>query len=487
MDNVDEYIDKVIKKGDEGSDLLETICVQTLKNSDLVDIVEGKKVLRIPEEYVVVVHSSTGDSELEDLTEYASSLVENLVEQAENIDATPIGFANIIDSPDGDLKMLETIANAFVERANHYSLAIMDGENAILGERVNCPANISGTMISIIKKEEWEFLAGGRNTLTTFGTTYAAFDPEGQPVTINSDGVGTKTEFYERIRRYERAGDDVMAMTFDDRIKDGSTVRVFSGTVETRGKIPVEKIRGHLINRAADMGVIATLDHERVEERIMGYNEKEPSYNLNASVVGTLDEEKLRNPPSPSTGDFLIAIQGKPNPRSNGITDKRRAMISMLGENYHETEVGQVFLGYLAEPSDIFYPLFRELLHTNVASSVYHMSGGAFDGKLARPLAKHNLFAKLSNLFQADGAEVAVMGELKTPNEVAYGKWPMNNPGFISTSRPDVAIKIIEGFGYQARKVGQLLEAVDGETGVRLKGILDSKGKEVYFSGKEAA
>ena len=29
----------------------------------------------------------------------------------------------------------------------------------------------------------------------------------------------------------------------------------------------------------------------------------------------------MRNPPKPQEGDFLVAIRGKPNPRSNGITD----------------------------------------------------------------------------------------------------------------------------------------------------------------------
>ena len=62
----------------------------------------------------------------------------------------------------------------------------------------------------------------------------------------------------------------------------------------------------------------------------------------------------------------------------------------------------------------------------------------------------------------------------------------MSNPGFISTDKPEQALAVIKGFGYEAKVVGQLQEAVDGKTGVQLKGIKTKELEDVYFPGKAA-
>ena len=159
-------------------------------------------------------------------------------------------------------------------------------------------------------------------------------------------------------------------------------------------------------------------------------------------------------------------------------------MVELFGLEWHETEIGKFFLEFLEEPSTIFYGLFKKLRENNLATSFYHMSGGAFDGKLARPLAKHEFFAKLENLFPADWREYAIAGKRFTPAETAYAKWPMGNEGFVTTSTPKEAINCINPFGLEGRTVGYLEFARDGRTGVELEGIKSSNGENVYYSGR---
>ena len=196
MHDIDEYIQQVIQLGDEGSKLLNAITAPTLRNSEYVDVLEGGMnglaVLRVPKNMNVVVHSASGDPNLSDLKAHTISLVDRLFLQSENIEGIPIGFANVIDSNSGDQDVLKLIGNTLTMMANEYGLAILNGENAILGNRVNGLANVSGTMISLVPKSlsaEGIFGNGIDN--------YSIFDPKGMAIWINSDGVGTKTEFYE--------------------------------------------------------------------------------------------------------------------------------------------------------------------------------------------------------------------------------------------------------------------------------------------------
>lgn len=487
MTKIDAYIAAEMVKA-KNSKSMNSLCAATLKNSKFVDVIShgkgGVAGCRFPKNFSVVVHSAGGDPEKKNLKDYSVSLVDRLVAQARAIGAVPVAFADVIDGSSPDGFDLSAISEPLVSRASDYNLAVLNGESAWLGSRVNCMANLSGTMISLLKKDEgfvYPHLMRGYPE----EDDYVVFDHEGKFVWINSDGIGTKTEFYERAKKYELGVLDFMAMTMDDSSKLAAVVKVISGVLETKGRIPVAKVQKFIDEKARRFGALGILQHEHVADRIMGFNSRAPSYNISGSVVSLVDEERLKSPPTPKAGDSLIAIRGVPNPRSNGITDKRKAMVEMLGKNWHKTKEGLYYLDFLAEPSTVFYSLFKKLLEKGAASSVYHMSGGAYKNKLAAVLAEQNLYALVKKLFPADPREVALAGD--TPNEIAYAKWPMGNEGFVTSSRPHQALDIIRSFGLEAKVVAQLNVAENGTTGVKFAHVKDSTGNLLYYSGREAA
>jgi phosphoribosylaminoimidazole (AIR) synthetase len=289
-----------------------------------------------------------------------------------------------------------------------------------------------------------------------------------------------KTEFYERFGNFKQGLFDSLAMKLDDLIKLGATAKVVSDVVETKGAVPMRELHEFSEQLSDQFGIAYTLQQEEVSERINGFKEDAPVYNVSGSSVSLIDEERLKNPLVPHEGEYLVAIRGKPNPRSNGITDKRKTMIKLFGENYHKTEAGKFFLEYLASPSIVFYPIFKDLIDEGKATSVYHMSGGAYNGKLAKPLAKHGLFVGIENLFAPDWRELALGGASFTSAQTAYAKWPMGNDGFITTTKPDI-VHYLRTMGLEGRIVGKLEKRAGGKTGVELTAF---NGEKIYYPGK---
>jgi phosphoribosylaminoimidazole (AIR) synthetase len=482
MTAVDDYIN-MIKANDEGSALLAKLVAPTLKNCPFVDVIRegmnGLAVLRVPERRLVMVHSDAGDRLRLDPADHARSLVDRLVSAAIEVGASPVAFANVIDANDADREVLTSIGDALAEEADSHGLAIMNGELAILGSRVNCPANVSGTMISFVEKSPALLR---RRSITVHDAErrgrarqvrMAVFDPEGLPVYINSDGVGTKMEFHERAGKPVPAAHDFAAMNLDDAVKIGARVKVLSGVLERKSARAYARVHlGMEMSLERSLGISVRLTPEYVGARIVGYKPGAPALNLSGSAVSVIDEKYLANPLVPRAGEYLVVIAGKPNPRSNGITDKRKAMVEWMGLDWHKSRLGASFLDYLATPSTVLYPVFRELADAGLATSFYHMSGGAFNGKLARPLAKHGLFVDMAmgSLFRPDDRERALQLISNTPNEVAYAKWPMGNDGFITTKDPEAAIRKIAEHGLEAKVVG-VLEKNPLLTGVQIHGL----------------
>ncbi|MGV8171474.1 MAG: hypothetical protein ACP5OA_02150 [Candidatus Woesearchaeota archaeon] len=492
---LDEYINEVIGKGDEGSALLAKLTASTLNNCKYVDVIKGGMngiaVLRnLPKDHDVVVYSVSGDTEISDIKGYSRSMVDKLVNLSKKHNFTPLAFADVIDASVGNKDDIQIIGQELRSAADFYGLSILNGELAILGDRVNGIANINGTMIAIRPKSNISSFTPFMLNDDGTGVRAASFDHEGKPVYINSDGIGTKTEFYERKKRgMEFCLGDSLAMKLDDTIKLGATAKVVSDVVEWRkifsGSPPSYSMDAFIeyaekFSEANNIQYI--LKFENSEDRIRGYNPDAPSFNVSGSVVSIIDEERLRNPPTPREGDYLVSISRHHNPRSNGITDKRKLMVKLFGENYQDTADGKIFLRYLAAPSLVLYPYFKHLLDNNLITSVYHMSGGAYNGKLARPLAKHGLFVEMDHLSPPDWRELKLAEASSTPVESAYAKWPMGNDGFVTVPKENIG-KVIAYLSEMRMKwaiTGQLQRHPD-KTGVELMAY---NGQKIYFSGK---
>ncbi len=476
------YLNTEVNRKDPESRMLAEIFAPTLTYSSYVDIIKpgrgGIAVLRIPEQYNLVVHSTTGDPHLESVEQHAASLVERLVRHAELIGAKPLALSNVIDWDGSSSDILHGVGLALRREVDKFGLVMLSGERANLGDRIMKQANVSGTMVSLVEAKR--FTAGAFEINDIW---YILVKPGGKAVYLNSDGIGTKTEFYERLGNFKGACLDSLAMKVDDSVKLAAEVKAVSDVAEYRGigMTSVDSLSNDALSIGRSLGFSYTVQPEEVGQRLRGYNDMAPVLNMSGSAVSLIDEARLQHLPTPQTGDYLMAIRGKPNPRSNGITSKRKLMIQLFGHEWHKTTEGRYFLEYLAEPSIVFYPLFKKLLEQGLVSAVFHMSGGAYNGKLARPLAEHNLYVSIDDLFPPDPREIQLAeSSFSTTIDKAYAQWPMGNDSFVTTYEPEQVQEIIKSAGLESKTVGRLEEATIRK-GVELRAY---DGSRIYFSGR---
>jgi len=482
MQEVDRYVEEVIQRGDEGSALLAAICAPTLTNCEYVNVLRegmnGLAVLRLPDGYNAAVFSAHGDSRATDPEEHAASMVRNISAFAREEGINVVGFADMIDANrvEKDQGLVRKLGNAMATEANKHGYAIMNGELALLGDRVNCGANVSGTAVGLVR--------AGPGLYAVDDRWVCVFDPEGDDVYVNSDGQGTKAEFHERRREHWLALQDSLVMKADDTAKIGARIRAMFDVVERSGRVDEEMFERYADELSRKYGFAYVAEQHDVGSRLRGWAPGETAINVGGSAVSTIDGKRLASLPAPRAGNYLVAARGRPTPRSNGITDQRAAMISMLGERWHETPEGKYFLEFLSEPSTCFYPAFMELLGSGVATAVFHNSGGAFDGKLAKPLAKHGLYALIEGLFEPDSRALRIAEFMGTPPEKCYAKWPMGTEAFVTTNEPQKAIRVFAKYGLEAKVAGMVEHAYAGRTGVELADVRASSGGNVYFPGK---
>lgn len=472
---IDEYVERTIGSGDAISAELARLFGDTLRHPSVDVISSGKggmAVVRTQDDEDVVGFAAAGASNLNGY-EHGVSLVRRLMESADRLGVRPIGFANVIDSRHEEWERVRPLAEGMRERALKEGVAVLNGEYAILGERV-ADANAMGVMIATIPRSR-------RIDMTEI--PFARFSHDGLPITINADGVGTKTELYERTGRYGEALKDFLAMNLDDTSKFGGVARAVLGVMERRGDIP--RIDADAKRLEQLLGFPVRIQHEDAGERIASYRDGVAAYNLSGAVISTVNEARLRNPPRSEPEDYLVGVRNSqnPNPRSNGISRLRTLAWQSFGhkptDDWHLNPEAKDCLRFLAAPSTIFYPLFNEVLQDGSATAVYHMSGGAFDGKLAKPLAENGLHATLDNLFTADPCLTRFAEKGGIGAKDAYKMWHMGTEALVSTKNPRAVIAAAKERGYDARIVGQI-SASDGRAGATLTAFNGERVEYLY-------
>lgn len=284
----------------------------------------------------------------------------------------------------------------------------------------------------------------------------------------NLDGVGTKSEIAERLKKFDTLGFDLLAMVCDDAVIRGAEP-IAVGNVLDVSRIdtkPMNQLASGL-ERAAKMANVSVINGEIAElgKKVGGFG----AFRLNwaASCIWLAKKDRLLDGSKVKVGQTVISLK-EDGFRSNGLTLARKILEHQGGGEWHEKY--RKTAEQLLHPSKIYTrfaaSLFGGYEGQQIASvsAMAHITGGGIYGKLGRTLKPSGLGAELSDLYPPCKAMKTLMEMGSVEKDEAYKTWNMGNGMLIVTDEPDKVLKQAKLMNLDAKVAG----AITREPGVRI-------------------
>ncbi len=285
-----------------------------------------------------------------------------------------------------------------------------------------------------------------------------------QQIGISSDGIGTKVEVAERIKKYNTLGYDLVAMVADDLIANGFEPANISNIIDVDSldyNVIDELMKG--LWDACKFAKIAITGGEIAElgNRICGYGNG-MHFNWTATAIGSLIKN-LKKPLDGNDiikGDAIISLRSR-GFRSNGFSLVRKILSQSFGEEWHKEKYSELLTWGEAviTPSIIYSPLITELFKRRIKiKGIVHITGGGIPDNFKRILKKNNLGADFTDLFPPHNPMLLLKKLGNVDNKEMYRIWNMGNGMMIVVPAFEVekTLSYISKNGYEAKKCGEI-------------------------------
>ena len=262
----------------------------------------------------------------------------------------------------------------------------------------------------------------------------------------NDDGVGTKIEVAEKMKKFDTLGYDLIAMVADDGVCVGAEVFSVTNTLDTP-KLDLKMVEG----------LMAGLKKAALEQKIVvpGGELAELGDALNGAVwnataVGIIEKNKVITGADIQEGDAILALKSD-GIRSNGLSLARMILKEKFGDDWIDQEYsdGRTWGEVILTPSKIYHRAILNLIggykqerKFNV-KGIIHNTGGGIKGNLPRLLKKKNLGAELTNLPKPHEFMLKLQEMGNVSDEEAYKTWNMG-VGMLIVVNPSDTDKILE-------------------------------------------
>jgi len=275
----------------------------------------------------------------------------------------------------------------------------------------------------------------------------------------NDDGVGTKIEVAEKMKKYDTLGYDLVAMVADDAVCLGAEVISITNTLDSSG-----------LNAEMVKGLMFGLQKACLEQKIVvpGGELAELGGALNGNVwnataVGVVAKDKVIDGSGIQVGDAIIGLKSD-GIRSNGLSLARMILTNIFGENWVEEKYdsSHTWGELILTPAKIYHSAVLNIIgrygenKDHPIKGIVHNTGGGIRGNLPRLLKKHGLGAKLDSLIQPHGFMLKLMELGQVNIEEAYKTWNMGI-GMIMVTGPEESEGVVEALskeGVEAQVIG---------------------------------
>ncbi|MBU0727200.1 phosphoribosylformylglycinamidine cyclo-ligase [Patescibacteria group bacterium] len=278
----------------------------------------------------------------------------------------------------------------------------------------------------------------------------------------NDDGVGTKIEVAEKMRKFDTLGYDLVAMVADDGVCVGAEVVSITNTLDSPS-----------LDEDMVEGLMAGLKKAALEQKIVipGGELAELGDALNGAVwnataVGIVEKDKVITGEDIADGDVIIGLKSD-GIRSNGLSLARMILKNQFGEDWVNADYGdgRTWGEVILTPCKIYHRSLLNIIggykeeRKIVAKGIVHNTGGGIPGNLPRILKDKGLGAELDNLIEPHEFMKKMMEYGNVSREEAYKTWNMAIGMMMVVDPKDVDILLdhLSDQGIEAQVIGKVV------------------------------
>ncbi len=203
-----------------------------------------------------------------------------------------------------------------------------------------------------------------------------------------TDGVGTKIEIANLLKKYDTIGIDLVAMSVNDLIVQGAKPLFFLDYISIN-KIDLKKMKSLIkgIIKGCDISKCSLVGGETAE---MPDTYEKGKFDIAGFAVGIVDNEKILNKKKIKKNNLILAIP------SNGLHSNGFSLVRHIIKKKKINIKKNSFLKKeLIKPTKIYVKEIMKLVDKNLINGCANITGGGLVDNINRIIPK-NLFAEIN-------------------------------------------------------------------------------------------
>ena len=204
-----------------------------------------------------------------------------------------------------------------------------------------------------------------------------------KPLLISStDGVGTKIEIANTLKKFDTIGIDLVAMCVNDILVQGAKPLIFLDyiSIDKINLIKLKKIMNG-IKKGCELGGCSLVGGETAE---MPGTYSKNKFDLAGFSLGIVESKKLLKKNNIKPDDIIMAVP------SNGLHSNGYSMVrNILNKKKININQNKYLKKELMRPTKIYVKEILKILEKNLAHGCAHITGGGLPGNLTRIIPKN--------------------------------------------------------------------------------------------------
>ena len=253
------------------------------------------------------------------------------------------------------------------------------------GVNINAADNFVKYIAKLNKKKK---SGNNNNNIGSFASITSIPKAIKKPLLVSStDGVGTKIEIANKLKKYDTIGVDLVAMCVNDILVQGAKPIIFLDYISI-DKINLEKLKTIIkgVQKGCEISGCSLVGGETAE---MPGTYSKNKFDIAGFSLGVVESKKLFRKSNIKKNDIIMAVP------SNGLHSNGYSLVrNILNKNNININRNNYLKKELMRPTKIYVKEVLNLIKKNLIHGCAHITGGGLPGNLIRIIPK-NICAKI--------------------------------------------------------------------------------------------